>query len=322
MGMRDKHCASRAAGGLINPVTGRWMVKSWRIDDLLPLAEKTYRAIEKTLGISVYHTLPLRRYCLNADDIKRLGRRLRNPRYADVLGPFYGAGESASPMRDEHGSFLIRGAAYLDVPRLLDSLQKHFKCIDEPFVHEQLTSCKGGWNYRGIDAKKVFFCEGAAISQNPWLHHLPIHSIKGETLLLDGPKSLLPRGIYHHQKWILSYGDGRCRMGSTYDETDLSPEPTEKGAQVLMASLRHSIDASFQIVEHKAGLRPTTPDTRPIIGSIPGTENLYVLNGLSSKGASTAPHMCQALIRHVFHEEPLDPEMDCRRFITALADGQ
>ena len=111
-------------------------------------------------------------------------------------------------------------------------------------------------------------------------------------------------------------------MGSTYDETDLSPEPTEKGAQVLMASLRHSIDASFQIVEHKAGLRPTTPDTRPIIGSIPGTESLYVLNGLSSKGASTAPHMCQALIRHVFHEEPLDPEMDCRRFITALADGQ
>ena len=44
----DSHApsASAVAAGVINPVTGRWAVKSWRIDDLLPEAEGLYRQLE------------------------------------------------------------------------------------------------------------------------------------------------------------------------------------------------------------------------------------------------------------------------------------
>ena len=37
--------ASRAAAGLINPVTGRRIVKTWMIDELLPFAREAYRQI-------------------------------------------------------------------------------------------------------------------------------------------------------------------------------------------------------------------------------------------------------------------------------------
>lgn len=36
------HTASRAAAGLINPVTGRRFVKTWMIDELLPFMRKVY----------------------------------------------------------------------------------------------------------------------------------------------------------------------------------------------------------------------------------------------------------------------------------------
>src|SRR6185295_10715151 len=36
------HTASRAAAGLINPVTGRRIVKTWMIDELLDFAKKAY----------------------------------------------------------------------------------------------------------------------------------------------------------------------------------------------------------------------------------------------------------------------------------------
>src|ERR1700736_2473161 len=44
--------ASKAAAGLINPVTGRCLVKSWMIDELLPFANRAYRDIGEALGIS------------------------------------------------------------------------------------------------------------------------------------------------------------------------------------------------------------------------------------------------------------------------------
>jgi len=42
--------ASKAAAGLINPVTGRRIVKTWMIDELLPFAQDAYRRIGEELG--------------------------------------------------------------------------------------------------------------------------------------------------------------------------------------------------------------------------------------------------------------------------------
>jgi len=69
------------------------MTKSWEIDRLLPTAEQCYRALEARYGIRIYHPVPLQRFCQNADDAKRLGRRMRNPRYANVLGRYIPPGE-------------------------------------------------------------------------------------------------------------------------------------------------------------------------------------------------------------------------------------
>ncbi len=43
--------ASRAAAGLINPVTGRRIVKTWMIDELLPFARQAYGQIGETFGM-------------------------------------------------------------------------------------------------------------------------------------------------------------------------------------------------------------------------------------------------------------------------------
>lgn len=306
-----------AAGGVINPVTGRWAVKSWRIDDLLPIAKQTYRTIEDTLHLSFFHSLPLRRYCLNQEDVQRIHRRMRNPRYENVLGRFWDPNEGNSPLNDTCGSFSILQAAYLDMPLLLESLRLHLNYIDEPFDHEQLTPANDCWEYKGIHAKRIFFCEGVAIKKNPWFQQLPVRPIKGETVLLKDKEAILPKGIFHRQKWLLAYGDGRCRIGATYDENETNPQPTNEGAKSLLKALKASIDSPFEILQHKAGLRPSTPDARPLVGESDKAKNLFILNGLGSKGASTAPLMCQLLLRYALQGEPLDPAIDCKRFTTS-----
>ena len=115
--------AFSVAAGVINPVTGRWMTKTWNADEILPVAARTYREIETALGIEVYHPIPEIRFCQNAEDVKRVARRMRNPCYQDVLGAFLEPGDTSSQFNVSYGAFEIKGAAYVYLPRLVESLR-------------------------------------------------------------------------------------------------------------------------------------------------------------------------------------------------------
>lgn len=309
-----------AAAGIINPVTGRWMTKSWNIDTLLPEAQSTYGAIEEQFAIHCYHSLPVRRYCQNSDDIKRVGRRLRNPRYSNVLGKFYETGETPTDIRDSHGSFDILHGGYVDLPLLIQTLRTHFsergQLHDETFDYDRLKKSEGGWAYGSENAARVIFCEGMGIHGNPWFNQLPLTPAKGETLILQSETLTLPPSIYHSTKWLLPYEASRFRIGATYDDSDSTHEPTQSGSENLLSAAKEIVAKghTFKVEAHLAGIRPSTQDARPFLGEHPHESGLYILNGLGSKGASVAPEMSRQLIEHIFAGETLDPEVNISRF--------
>jgi hypothetical protein len=45
--------ASKVASGVINPVTGRRIVKTWMIDDVMPFTVNAYQTLEKELNVSL-----------------------------------------------------------------------------------------------------------------------------------------------------------------------------------------------------------------------------------------------------------------------------
>lgn len=313
-------CASAVAAGVINPVTGRWAVKSWEFETLGPEAERCYRSIEQQFGVKLYHPIPLHRYCQNDEDVKRIGRRMRNPRYSDVLGDFHAVGTGPKNIKDTHGYFDILGAAYVDLPRLLKTLRAHFieqgTLDDTCFHYSALKQTPTGYSYEAIRAAQIIFCEGANLRNNPWFNWLPLTPIKGETLIVKCPSLELPKAIYHHQKWILPYGDHTIRLGATYEVDDLSCEPTEDGKEQLLDGLYSFIskEHAVEIVQHLAGLRPSTADVRPFLGRHHDQPNLHIFNGLGSKGASLAPEMSRLLVDHLLQGTELDEEIDIRRF--------
>ncbi|HRE82554.1 MAG TPA: hypothetical protein PLN52_16030, partial [Opitutaceae bacterium] len=63
--------ASRVAAGIVNPITGQRFVKSWRVDELLPLARAVYRELEAELGIPLVREM-------------RVWRRFSRPHDRDV----------------------------------------------------------------------------------------------------------------------------------------------------------------------------------------------------------------------------------------------
>ncbi len=312
--------ASEVAGGVINPVTGRWMIKTWNFDALIPHAAATYRELEQTFGVALYHPIPLIRYCQHSIDAKRMGKRMRNPRYENVLGDPTPVGEGPEALEDTHGSFHIKQAAYTDLPKLLQILRQHFSdngsFLDETFIHADLQKDAHRWSYHQLQADHIIFCEGVGMQSNPWFNWLPLTPAKGETLILECPTLNLPRAIYHHRKWLLPYDDHTYRLGATFDSDDATSEPTEAGAHELLESARSFISPqhTLTVKQHYAGLRPTTKDFRPFIGSHPVEPKLHIFNGLGSKGASLAPELIRQFLAYLLDGEPLDAEIDIARY--------
>ena len=61
----DANSSSQVAAGLVNPITGRRIVKSWMADTLIPFAETFYSAVENEFGKLFYHKMDVLEVILN-----------------------------------------------------------------------------------------------------------------------------------------------------------------------------------------------------------------------------------------------------------------
>ena len=74
-----------------------------------------------------------------------------------------------------------------------------------------------------------------------------------------------------------------------FEQHDKTLETTEKGKQWLLEKIEKMIDVPFIIEKHVTHMRPTVKDRRPLLGQHPNHPNMYVLNGMGSRGVLTAP---------------------------------
>jgi len=160
----------------------------------------------------------------------------------------------------------------------------------------------------------VIFCEGYRVLDNPFFKQLPFTHAKGEILTIYAKKlkldKILSKGIF-----ILPIGNHFFKVGSTYNWNDLDEKPTEHGKNEIVDKLEKIIGTSFEIISHRAGIRPTVIDRRPILGFHPVFANLGILNGLGTKGVSLAPFFANHFVEFLEDGKPLLPEVDINRFM-------
>jgi glycine/D-amino acid oxidase-like deaminating enzyme len=64
---------------------------------------------------------------------------------------------------------------------------------------------------------------------------------------------------------------------------------SEQGTNHLVSSLNKLLDVEFELIEAKAGVRPTVFDRKPLLGLHPNLTKLAVFNGLGTRGILIAP---------------------------------
>lgn len=202
--------------------------------------------------------------------------------------------------------------AYLD--EWLTKWEKEGKFSRLHFLYKQLQfHANSTVEYNGQLYDYVVFAEGVGIQQNPYFNYLPLLPAKGEVLTLRIPALQLD-AIVKAGVFILPLGNDLYKVGATYNWDQKDELPTVAARKELLTALEEFLEVPYEVVEHKAGLRPTVKDRRPLIGVHPQFKSLALLNGLGTRGVMLAPTCAEMLYRHLVHNESLLPNYDLNRY--------
>jgi glycine/D-amino acid oxidase-like deaminating enzyme len=184
---------------------------------------------------------------------------------------------------------------------------------NESFKYEAVKISETSVSYNGILASKIVFCEGYGLHKNPFFNYLPMQEAKGELLIIRAPNLnidfLLKAAVF-----VMPLGNNLYKIGATFNWNDKTAVPTEKGKQELISKLESFITVPYEIIEQRAGIRPTVKDRRPLVGKHPNYSNMAILNGLGTRGVMIAPEAAKALYNHLEHQTALDKEIAITRF--------
>lgn len=306
--------SSRIAAGLFNPITGRKMVKTWMADILFPYLHEFYSRAESQSHEKFFHSRPIYRPFINVEEQNDWMAKSADPNYSVFIDRIV-THSLNSNLRDPFGGLMLKQGGFLDTTSYVNYVRTKIR-NDATFLEHQFDPTKlerhdEEIRYDGFIARKIIFCNG--VHANPWFDWLPIRPLKGETLTIatDFNEDLVVnRGIYVVPTAI----QGHWRVGATYQFTDKSPEITAPARVELEGKINELVNFPFEVVNQQWGMRPTTPDRRPLLGAHPDDNRLICFNGLGTKGVSLAPYFSKVLIHWLENRVSIHKEVDIQRY--------
>jgi glycine oxidase len=308
---------SEIAAGMFNPLVFKRLTKSWLADKLLPIMKHKYRKLENLLGNQFYFEKPVLKP-LSEQEKQLWMERIADPEFSKYISSI----EEKSPEKlliPAAGFGIVKGSGYVNLKLFLELSDHFFRqqgvMIQSDFEIKNLDPEEKYFEAENVKASKLVLCEGAHLTGNPFFSFIKLVPVKGEILLIYAP-GLSEDFILNKQVFVLPVGSHLFKIGSTYDWKDLSELPTKKGKQSIIERFEKLVKVDYTVENHVAGIRPAVSDRRPVLGAHPKYSNLYVFNGLGTKGVMLAPYFASEMVQHLTSDDyKLISEVDIKRFL-------
>ncbi|MBC7849496.1 MAG: FAD-binding oxidoreductase [Chitinophagaceae bacterium] len=311
----NENSPSRVAAGIINPVTGRRIVKTWMIDELMPAAWNAYQQIGNQLNIEAitqkniidFFPTPQMKLAFNdrfAIDQQYLDQPTDENAYQSTFNYHFGYGEIEP-------CYLVNLAELL--PAWRQHLKNHNELLEDNFNIDKLIADNHGIRYESINAKHLIFCDGIQSGTNRFFQSLPFAPNKGEVIWIEAP-DLPSTNIFKKGINLVPWQQNIFWVGSSYQWEFDNDQPTTIFREQTQQQLKHWLKVPFKVIDHRASVRPATIERRPFIGMHPVHTNIGIFNGMGTKGCSLAPWFAKEFVDYFRTGKQLNSEVDINRF--------
>ncbi|MCX6209816.1 MAG: FAD-dependent oxidoreductase [Bacteroidetes bacterium] len=312
--------SSKVASGVINPITGRRLVRTWMIEEVLPFAVNAYQQLEQQLHCSFIS--PKNIIDVFTTPQMKLAFDERLPQETDYLSNAIPSQKFENVLHDFFGSGMINNCWLIDINLMLAQQRQHLiqsnNLLTELFDATQLQVSSNAVQYKHITAKKIIFCDGIGSTQNQWFNMLPFVPNKGEALLVQIDQ--LPRDyMYKCGVTIVPWQNNLFWVGSTYEWKFEDDKPTAQFKEKTIHTLQQILKTPFKVVDHLSAVRPANIERRPFVGLHPIHPSIGILNGMGTKGCSLAPYFASQFVEHLLYNAPINPLVDIKRFEKILS---
>jgi glycine oxidase len=315
--------STKVSAGVINPVVLKRFTPVWNAKEHIESSIDFYEKLTIKIGIPLFEKMPMLRIFksieeqnnwLVASDKKELETFLKpkvikneNP---NINAPF-GFGE-------------VNNTGKVDPIVLIESyknyLLKNNQLKNEAFDYNDLQVKIDEVLYNDVIAKKIIFCEGASAKNNPFFpsktkiskEPLVIPN-KGEYIIINSPELKL-HSMIKTSLFMIPLGNDLYKVGATYDREDHTVKTTQNAKEEMVNKLKNIISCNFKVVDQVAGIRPTTRDRRPFLGTLLDCENKVFFNGLGTRGITSAPSLAKSLYNYIENGLELPKEMNIKRY--------
>lgn len=314
-----KESASGLAAGIINPVTGRRIVKTWMTDELLPYCRDKYAELGNALKKDVIEQKDIFDFFPTPQMRMAFYERFsKDPTYLRIPG---NENDQRDYLQYDFGYGTITPCYLVNLPLILKEWRNHLlqtgSLIEQSFDFASMSVRPSRVRYKDITACKIIFCDGIASMNHPYFKNLPFAPNKGEVIWIEAP-DLPASNIYKKGMNIVPWSPGIFWVGSSYEWEFDHEQPTDLFREKTTALLKQMLRVPFSIIDHKAGVRPATLERRPFIGFHPLYTDVGIFNGMGTKGCSLSPFFAEQLVANINNAAPLHPEADIGRFSRIL----
>jgi glycine/D-amino acid oxidase-like deaminating enzyme len=317
---QKKNSASRVASGVINPVTGRRIVKTWLIDEVLPFARQTYEKMSVELNIAAIKEVSILDFFPTPQMTESFKKRFaEDSEYLTMPSDPHAFDDR---INNEFGYGGIAPAYLINLPDILEKSRAQLsgagQLINSRFNHQHLQVDENRIQYEDLTAGGIIFCDGIGGPDNPYFRNLPFAPNKGEAVLVE-IEAMPDYYIYKKGFSLVPWKGNIFWLGSNYLWEFDDDDPTPGFYRFAENWLNQTVKLPFRIVEHLAGVRPATLERRPFVGFHPVHKNVGIFNGMGTKGCSLAPFFGKQFVDMIKTGAGLYKEADVSRFTRVLS---
>jgi glycine oxidase len=315
--------STKVSAGVINPVVLKRFTPVWNAKEHIKTSIKFYKKLAIKLGIPLFEKMSMLKIFKSieeqnnwmvASDKKELETFLKpkiiKNKNLNINAPF-GFGE-------------VNNTGKINPIVLIENyknyLLKNNQLKNEAFDYNTLQVSVDKVFYKDVISKKIVFCEGASAKDNPYfpsktkISNEPlVIPNKGEYIIINSPElklySMLKTSLF-----IIPLTNDLYKVGATYDREDHTVKTTQNAKEEMINKLKAIINCNFEVVGQVAGIRPTTRDRRPFLGTLLDCENKVFFNGLGTRGITSAPSLAKTLYNYIENDLELPKEMNIKRY--------
>lgn len=309
-----KNNCSLVAAGLVNPITGKRITKTWLAETLFSYSITFYQELEKELNTQFFHPKEIIRPAADVQQVNETLGRISDGFLGDFISYEENDREIEKFSHVASGFYRVKSGGYLDLPVFLDKSRGLFKehnSFKEDWISEDdVTYQENSVTIKHHQARNIVWCTGNYATQENSFNYLPFKLTRGEMMKFSSAE-LINEFIFNKNFFVIPRGK-EFVSGATYSR-DVTKKVTEDGLNDMTEKLSSIIKSSTTITKHYYGIRPTVADRKPYLGIHPERPCCYIFNGLGSKGVTQGPYFAKELLNFIFDGGSLTPEVDIKR---------